>query len=158
MIKLPPIPVQQKLLDERDRETMHPRWIQWLLNLITVVQNMTAYLGSKSLTAQAASITATAVPVPTLSAGLHRVSYTARITRAATSSSSLTVTLGWTDGGVACSYAGAAMTGNTTATTQSASVLVNVDAATTVTYATTYASSGATTMLYALSVTVESLL
>ena len=49
----------------------------------------------------------------------------------------------------------AAITGNTTATTGSFMVVVRADAATALTYATTYASSGGTAMVYRLDVVVE---
>ena len=47
------------------------------------------------------------------------------------------------------------MTGNTLATTTSLSAIISVDDATTITYATTYASVGATTMQYRLDVVCE---
>ena len=47
------------------------------------------------------------------------------------------------------------MTGNTTATYLAESVPVRIDPNTSLTYATTYASVGATTMQYSLEVAVE---
>jgi hypothetical protein len=47
------------------------------------------------------------------------------------------------------------MTGNTTATVQNGSILIHADQSSTVTYATAYASVGATTMTYSLSVRLE---
>ena len=81
----------------------------------------------------------------------------ARVTRAATTSSSLIVTFGWTQA-VSCTAASVAMTGNTTATTGTSSVLVRVDQDSSITYATTYASSGGTTMQYRVDVTCEQVL
>lgn len=107
-----------------------------------------------ALTAQAGSVGPTAATVA-LAAGLYRVSVHARITQAATTSSSLTVAIGYTDGGVACSQAGPALTGNTVATVQSLTFVVKVDAGTTITYTATRASVGATPMLYALNVGIE---
>lgn len=133
-----------------------PFWQPWFERIVAAVTAMER-LASVALTTQEASIAATDVGASLPAAGLYRVSYYARITRAATTSSSLTVTLSWTDGGVACSQAGAAMTGNTTATVQSDSVVVSVDAATAIQYATTYGTVGATTMQYALSLYLEPL-
>ena len=49
------------------------------------------------------------------------------------------------------------MTGNTTATVGSLTILVRVDEATAITYGTTYASVGGTTMQYELDVSCEQL-
>ena len=130
-------------------------WLNWFTSLQTDVGNAPARLKSVTLTAQGASIGATAIPVGSLASGLYRVSYLARITTPATTSSSLTVTLGFTNGGVACSLSGAAMTGNTTSTVQTGSHMVAIDRASPVTYATTYASVGATPMAYSLWVVLE---
>jgi hypothetical protein len=108
------------------------------------------------LTDQAAAIAATDMG-STPRAGLYRLTYYARITQAATTSSSLTVTLDWTDGVVNPSYSGAAITGNTTTTTQSGSQTFLVDARSAINYSTAYASVGATPMQYALSLYLEEL-
>jgi hypothetical protein len=111
-----------------------------------------------ALTAQGASIAATNFAPGILAGGLYRVSYYARCTTAAGVSSGLIVTFGWTDGGVACTLDSANMTGNTTATTQSGTVLIRIDKGTAITYATTYASNAAGVMRYALSVVLEKVL
>ncbi len=130
-------------------------WLRYFQSIVDVVNNAARKLVLTSLTAQTASIGATALDTGSLDPGVYRTSYTARVTTAATTSSSLTVTLGWTDGGVAQSQSGAAMTGNTTATAQNGTVLMHIDEATNITYATTYASSGATAMQYSLYVLAE---
>jgi hypothetical protein len=139
---------------QRDK-TISQYWSRWLDQLRTRINLCPERIGTVSLTTQAASISVTDVPTPTLHTGLYRISYYARITRAATTSSSLTVSVGWTDRTASCSESGAALTGNTTATAQSGTFFLQVDSASAVTYATTYASSGGTTMQYALDVTVE---
>lgn len=108
-----------------------------------------------SLTSQHAAIATTPIPSDTLAPGLYRVSIYQRVTTAAGVSSSLTTAISWTDGGISCSFSGAAMTGNTTATTQSFSQLIRVDRATPVSYTTTYASNPATVMQYSLDVVLE---
>ena len=130
-------------------------WLRYFQSIVDVVNNAARKLALTSLTAQTASIGATALSTGTLDPGVYRASYTARVTTSATTSSSLTVTLGWTDGAVAQSQSGAAMTGNTTATAQNGTVLMHIDEATNITYATTYASSGATAMQYSLYVLAE---
>jgi len=128
----------------------------WLLSLADRLNRTPEVLGNVSLTAQTASISATAISVPSIAPGVYRLSAAARITTAATTSSSLTVTFGWTQA-VACTVSGSAITGNTTATTGSLVAIVRADEATALTYATTYASSGGTAMQYRLDVCVEQL-
>ncbi len=137
------------------RLVIRQEWLQWLRTLVDGLNDTSALIGSVALTAQGAAITTTNVPANLTETGLYKVSWYARITRAATSSSSLTVTIGWTDGAVAVTSAGAAITGNTTATVQSGSLLVRADVDTNITYATAYASAGATSMQYQLDVIVE---
>src|SRR5204863_5568747 len=108
-----------------------------------------------SLTGQSASISTTAIPMGTIAAGLYRVQWEARITTPGTVSSSLTITISYTDDGVSCSQSGAAITGNTTSTVQSGVILVESDQTVPISYATTYASAGATAMVYKLNVTCE---
>ena len=114
-----------------------------------------ARVANVSLTAKTASIGATAFDRTSKDAGMYRIGYFARITTAATTSSSLTVTMSGTNGGVAVSFAGSAMTANSTATVQSGNFYLQADAATDIKYATTYASSGGTAMVYSLWVTLE---
>jgi hypothetical protein len=104
---------------------------------------------------QEASISATTFAILSVSPGMYRLSMGARISRAATTSSSLIVTFGWVSSGVSCTTSSAAMTGNTTATVGSLTVLVRVDEATAITYATTHVSVGGTTMQYSLDVSCE---
>ena len=139
-------------------------WFEYFLQMQDRAEK-SAYAVSKefdTLTDQSAAIAATSLTISTptglttkLSKGLYRVSTYVRITQAASTSSSLTVTLGWTDGTVACTSSGSAVTGNTTATTGSQSVMIRSDADGSVTYATAYSSSGATAMQYRLDVVLE---
>ena len=132
--------------------------VDWFLEQQSRTEDAPTQLGSVSLTAQSTSLGATPVPMPELTAGLYRISYIARISRAGSVSSSLTVTMGWTRSSVALTQAGAAMTGNTTATQQNGTLFVRSDANASLTYATTYADGGgATAMQHELSVVVEKL-
>jgi len=130
-------------------------WQEWFLRIPQTLDSIPNIVNVTDLTSQGASITATDFSLAVLPAGLYRASYLARITTAAGVSSSLTVALAWTDGGVAKSLTGAAITGNTTATYQSGSVPIMVDAGTDVTYATTYASNAAGAMKYGLALFLE---
>ena len=129
----------------------------WLLSMVDRLNATPQTLDTVQLSTQAASISATNFAILSVSPGVYRLSMGARIARAATTSSSLTVTFGWTASSVACTTSGAAMTGNTTATVGSLTILVRVDEATAITYGTTYASVGGTTMQYELDVSCEQL-
>ncbi len=130
-------------------------WVEWFTQLTDDVDETTLRLNSVHLTSQAASIGATDLSGGTISGGLYKLTYYARITRAASTSSSLTVTFSFTDGSVSPTYSGAAITGNTTTTFQSGTIMIRSDANSPITYSTTYASVGATSMQYRLDVTLE---
>ena len=131
----------------------------WLGRLRRHANTSGGVIGSVTKTGQGAALSTTAIPITgSVDAGLYRVSYYARITTAAGVSSSLTVTIGWTRSAVSLSQAGAAMTGNTTATQQNGTLFVRADANASITYSTTYADGGgATSMQYELDVVVEKL-
>ena len=140
------------------RTGLVPRvWVSWLQALAQQVDASAFRLQTVSLTAQGAAIATTSVPIASLPAGLYRATYALRVTRAASSSSSLTLTLGWKDGGVSCTQAFAAATGNTTATVQSGTVLMRVDAEGPITYSVAYASVGGTSMQYQVVVVVDAI-
>jgi len=147
---------REPMVDLKRRPTK--TFIDWVTQLVADVDASPARLQVTSVTGQTASISTTPIVTGSLATGLYRVTWYARVTTPATTgaaTSSLTVTAGWTDGGVTCTYSGAAMTGNTTGTVQSQTLMVNVDAATPVTYATTYASNTAGQMVYKLSLVLE---
>jgi len=125
-------------------------WLNWFGRVPATFGAIPSVLNTVSLTGQGASISATAFENAIIPAGIYKASYYARITTAAGVSSSLTLALGWTDGGVAITYTGAAITGNTTATYQQGSVILRSDAGSHVTYTTTYASNAAGVMKYSL--------
>jgi len=129
-------------------------WNKFFVNLNDQVAAAATVLATTSLTGQAASIGATALDLGSVSAGLYRVTYYTRITQAATTSSSLTVSFAWTDT-ASMSTSFAAITGNSITTFQSDSLMVYIDNASPITYSTTYASTGATPMQYSLRITTE---
>ena len=131
---------------------------EWMARMPDTLESIPNIMKHTALTNQNTSLSATAFQGFVLQAGLYRVSYHARITTPATTgaaTSSLTVTIAWTDGTVGQSLAGAAMTGNTTTTRQSDVYLIRADASTNVTYATTYASNTASQMKYSLDLILE---
>lgn len=108
-----------------------------------------------SLSGQHASIGARPITTQTLAAGIYRVGWTAHITTPDGVSSSLTVTIGWTQGGQALTISGAAITGDAATSVQSGVIQVVNDASSPITLATTYASNTPGKMLYELKVTLE---
>jgi hypothetical protein len=149
-----PLPVKDRIVDKAGFAT-NP-WIDTLTAMLQAVDASPSRLEDPvTLEDQSASVGVTPVPLGALASGLYRVSVFARVTRAATTSSSLSVSIGFTDGGVSCALATTAVTGNTTATVSTATYLVSIDQGTPITYATTYASVGGTTMQYKLVVVIE---
>jgi len=144
--------------DQRDENEglLTETWVPYMQNQSDIASTAIRQSTSPvSLTAQTASIGLTAIPTSSLASGLYRVSYYCRITTAAGVSSSLIVTFSWTDGGVACSVSSTALTGNTTATVGTGTALINIDAASPVSYSTTYASNAAGVMRHSLYITLE---
>lgn len=131
-------------------------WHPFLMSLQTRVESSPERLTILDTGELDASVATTPLQLPALASGLYRISVYARITQAATTNSSLIVTLSHTDGGASPSKSTTAMTGNTTATTNDPFVhLVHIDASTSINYATTYASTGATVMKYRAFIVVE---
>jgi hypothetical protein len=149
----PPMPARDAMIDGEG--IVRRTWQVWFRNLTNTVNDAPSRIQTISLVGQSASIGATSIPSSTLTAGLYRVTWYLRISTAAGTSSSVTVTIGWTDDTVTMSLSGAAVTGNTTATSQTQTSLLAVDNASPVTYATTYSSSGSPAMQYALDITLE---
>jgi len=148
-----PMPLRDRLVGRSG--CLVTSWVNWFSSLTNAVSASPDVLKTVSLTGQSANVSTTAFGVGALRAGLYRVTTFARITRAATTSSSLTVTVSFTNGGVACSHAGAALTGNTTTTVQGNTFVLQIDQTTPVSYATTYSSTGATAMQYSVWLALE---
>lgn len=124
-------------------------------NVTTAGTGVGPIYGSVSLTAQGATIGATSA-YASAPAGLYRVCYDVQVTRAATTSSSINVTVGWNNGS-AQTKSSTAVSSNALNAEDGNCYVVDSAASQNITYATTYSSSGTTTMQYALRVTVEQL-
>ena len=144
---LPAVPFQDAL--QKAGGLVADIWNRWFQEISKRLANALWVVSGTALTAQGATIAPTVFSEP-IPAGLYRVEYYMRVTQAASVSSSATFTVNWTDGAAAQTYSWAAMTGNTTTTAQSAATLVHADSGSQVGYAVTYASSGATPMLFRL--------
>ena len=156
-----PLPIQERLIkvavDMREKVPgfLEDVWIDFLQRMLDQINAGTWVRQNVGLATQGASIGATDFSGGGLSAGLYRITYYTRITRAASVSSSLIVTFDWTDQGVSVSASGTAITGNTTSTFQSGTLMIYTDSNSPVRYSTTYVSVGATSMQYKLLVTLE---
>ncbi len=133
-------------------------WLLYLQDALAArVQQAPAILTSVALTAQTASIGATPIPLRSVSAGLYRIAIYARITTVDAVSSSLTISIGWTESAIPLTLSGAAMTGNLLTTVQSFSLIVQSDANAPLNYSTAYVSNTPAQMKYRLTVIAESL-
>ncbi len=130
---------------------------RWLSQLVTVTASAPSAYPKVSVSAQSAAIGVTNIPLPALSAGDYSVAYYARVTTVDGVSSSLTVSLGWTESAVSLAFTGAAITTDTVTSVQSGVVIVRSDGGTPITYSTAYASNTPGKMRYRLDVVVSQL-
>jgi len=148
-----PLPHEAPMVDA-PALTISSVWYRYLsVAIVGRVQSAPYVSKGFTIADQSAAVGATALT--TGAGGVYRLSWVLRIAQAASVSSSVQVTFTSTDGGVNVTQGGAPVTGNTTATVQSGSVLMRADDATAVTYSVAYSSSGATPMHYTLSLAVE---
>lgn len=152
----PQPPLLEPILQAPGSPNLSNQWLNFFGTLATAQANAPTTLKSVTRTGLAASVGTTSV-LTTKSQGYYRLSYSVRVTQAASVSSSLTVVLGWFETSVSLTLSGAAVTGNATTSAQSGAVVVRADANSDLTYRTTYASVGATAMQYRIDVTAERL-
>lgn len=151
------LPTKDPLID--DARLMGANWIRWMSQLLArVLVTVGKPATPVHRTGLSVSIVATTLFTPA-TPGDYRVNWYAQVTQAATTNSSLTVTIGWTANSVACTktFAPASLTTNTTASCDGDSVTIRPDSGQAVTYATAYTSTGATPMQYMLDVYPEQL-
>lgn len=160
-----PLPVQSPIgYTPSDPQTGRPgvavfletdAWDPYFRELQQAVGANPQQIGHARVQNQQATIAPTPLSLGVLAPGLYRVSYRTRITQAASTSSSLTISIGWTESALSLAQSGAALTGNTVTTQQSGVLLIRVDHASPITLAATYVSVGATPMKFEAEVTVE---
>lgn len=147
----PPFPSREQPLDA-GTGLFQPRLLTWFRDLRQQVDLNPARITRVSRATQSASISTTAIPSETLVDGLYQVLTFTRVVRAATTSSSLRVDMSGTDNSVSYTQQGTAITGNTTATTGRDLFFLRISGASPISYSTTYASVGGTTMAYDLEI------
>jgi len=132
-----------------------PDWRRWLQEVKDGIDAAARRVGvAVGLADQSTSVSGT-VDTPTLAAGLYRVSWLLEVTQAATTSSSVQLTVITTSGGVVTTQTGDALTANTVGAALSGVFVVSVDAGTPISYTLTYVSVGATALEYGLSLSPE---
>lgn len=160
-----PLPLNDKLVLGKDRKrfpkptdidpseyNINPLWADAFIQQSAQAAATPLRLNQVELQNQGASIGATDISGGGIAAGYYEVRSYARITTPATTgaaTSSLTIAIGWTEGGVSQTRTFTALTGNTTATSLADPLLtILVDANSPITYAITYASNTAGQMRY----------
>ncbi|MBA3578924.1 MAG: hypothetical protein H0W42_02965 [Gemmatimonadaceae bacterium] len=150
----PPYPRRDPVVTE-DRTMSRPYQGWFDEALIPRLNRMPTVAGWKHDTNGVAGYGATPIEGYAFFGGVYRVSFALRVVQAATTSSSVMVTIAWTEGGVARSFSSPALAANTTAQYSALSVIVSADPSTPITVAVSYASVGGTPMRYALDVYAE---
>lgn len=150
---LAPIPLETPIVtrDGVITEFFRRRWQELIDRSVR-----TPTLAAAALQAQNAAIATTAV-FTTVTPALYRVSWYLRKTTADGVSSSVQITIGWTESGLPFTEVGAALAVDAVDARQSGSVVVRADAFADLTYAIAYASNTPGAMVYRLDVTVEQL-
>lgn len=152
----PAVGIERDQITEKLTDRFTVGFLQWLLSLTGRIQASPNLQSPATIAASSSAVGITPLAA-SISGGSYRLTYYARIITPASVSSSLTVTIGWTDGGIAQSFSFPAITGNTTTTTDSQTRVVRADQATSLTYAIGYASVGGTAMQYDLVIGREAL-
>lgn len=147
-------------IDPQDKQRDKPfylakSWIRWFLDvLLPALQNAPQVKATKDYpSTTSGSIVATSIGV--LTAGTYRVSYYLRVTSPDGVSSSVAVTIGWTESGQTLSVPGPALTGDALTSVQSGTGLVILDPSSPITVSVTYASNTPNKMKYRLRLIAE---
>lgn len=131
-------------------------WLKWCELLGRALNSSPRVLGYVTLSGLHASIAATSFATPVLAAGLYRVSVTIRPSTAATVSSSIIPFLTATQSGQTTTQTPPyALTANDVTVPATWMFFQRIDTNTVLKYGTTYASVGATAMVYQLDAFVE---
>ncbi len=123
---------------------MTQQWSDWfVIALMQRLQTCPQMISHPATaTGQTASYPNTSFNVSSIVQGIYRVCWTARITTAASVSSNLSVTIGYTRAGVACTQTSQSLTSNASNLPGSGIFTLNSDGGSPITYSTTLASVG----------------
>lgn len=145
MQSLAPIPLEMPIVEKSGAISLffRERW-QQLINSFALVPTVADTGTISGLTALLATTTLQTTTI----GGVYEVGYYIRKTVADGVSSSLTVTIGWTENGTALTRVFAALTTDSNVANQSDVVPIVADASTNITIAIAYASNTPATMTY----------
>lgn len=132
-------------------------WRDYLQTLQNVGQASPQILQEASIAGNTAAIPTTLLALPSVSAGFYRVSVYFLVTIPAGVTSSLQVTIGWTDHGLAASRVIPALVNGALAANGGDCIPLHVDDNSPITYTVAYASNPANQMTYDLGVIAEQL-
>ena len=130
---------------------------RWLSGLRVEVNDRVARKTQENLTNLEAAIATTPLLLGNVTQGIWRLSVTARVTRAATTSSSFQVTITWIDRGVPQTHTGTLVNGNLLTSRDQFPLIIRTDASSPIAYSVAYASVGATPMRFSLDIVAEEL-
>jgi hypothetical protein len=147
------LPVTTPLVDRNGRIT--GPWTNFLsLQVLPRLEQSSNVIAEASALAQAAAVATTPI-VANANAGFYRIAFYAQVTQAAGVSSSINATVAYPYKGQAVTKSLTAETGNTLTTALQGSIDLEVDAGTTISWSTAYASVGAPVMTYDVFTKVE---
>lgn len=150
-----PAPLQTPIVESPKTGLISRIWNQYFLALTTRLNKTAAMALTTTLANQTATIPLTALTLGSVSAGLYRVTTHLRITSPAGVSNSVQLSIGYTDGGVAQSQTGTAVTALSATALEGKTFVLHCDAASAISYSVAYASVPANTMVYRLDLAVE---
>lgn len=142
-------------VEDQVRGLMTKGWQDWVQAFLARLNATQRLIKTTSFDTKSASIGTTPLPLPALGQGTYRVSIELWVTTPATVNSSVSVTIGATEGAANTTQTTAALTSNDVTKPLSATIVLNIDDNSPISYATTYASAGATAMVYRGKITVE---
>lgn len=148
---LGPIPLATEIVDKTGAITSYfrLRWEELRTSFTT-----TPSIAALSIAARTSAV-ATSAAYTVLATATYRITVSTLKTIADGVNSSLTVTVGFTSGGVPCTHTFAALTTDTLGANDSVTWTFSADAASDVTYAIAYSSNTPAKMQYVGTVTVE---
>lgn len=153
-VDIAPVLFDEPIITDPQAANVSENYGNWFFNIFRAVSQAIRSLVPVNVQNSAAALPSTSMNVGKLSAGVYLIAYYIRITQPASTSSSVTPSLGWTDGGQGCIVPGPAVTGNAPGTVSSGFVLAHVDSPGVLTYSTAYSSVGGIAMTYNLTIAV----
>ena len=137
---------------------LSPAFTRWLSGLTQQVDAKTAVISKAVEPDLSDAVAVTPLQIADVTAGIWRVSTRVRVITPGSVSSSIQVTVTWSESGVTQAESGAALNGNLTTTREGKTFVIRPDASTPISYSTAYADGGgAQRMHYSLDVVAERL-